>query len=532
MEQQNGYFQITWNDTIAVCHLFAPKAKGVPVSYKELASFLDDHGVSGYKEKEISDAIAKGVDQVFYVGQGDGLEFAESMEVHCSLDKMKVTATFYPPSQKGTHLNTMDVEAYLNGRGIRFGICDEQIAEFITNPIYCTPIVVAEGKQPRHGKDAKIEYFFNTNPSLKPKHNEDGSVDYHALNTICSVMAGDKLATLHPMDQGEPGMDVFGKTLPPRSVKNKTLQYGRNIKVSEDGMHLYSEVTGHVSLTEGKVFVSDVYEVPADVDTSTGDIHYAGSVHIRGNVRGGFVVTSQGDIVVDGSVEDAMLQAEGDIIVKCGIQGMQRGVLDAKGNIITKYIENAKVFAGGYIETGSIIYSEVGAGEDVIVAEKKGFINGGIVRAGGKVEANSIGSAMGAHTIIEVGMPPEKKERYNQLQANIAEAKKTLERYQPVMEKYVAYVKSGQPLETKHKTYFTQILAAVNDAKQRLQQDQAEYESLQRDMMMGTHAKVVVRRDIHPGTRVSISDVSYELQEKRSYCVLERKNGEIVINNM
>ena len=118
------------------------------------------------------------------------------------------------------------------------------------------------------------------------------------------------------------------------------------------------------------------------------------------------------------------------------------------------------------------------------------------------------------------------------MQANIAEAKKTLERYQPVMEKYVAYVKSGQPLEEKHKTYFTQILAAVNDAKQRLQQDQAEYESLQRDMMMGTHAKVVVRRDIHPGTRVSISDVSYELQEKRSYCVLERKNGEIVINNM
>ena len=86
MEQQNGYFQITWNDTTAVCHLFAPKAKGVPVSYKELASFLDDHGVIGYKEKEISDAIAKGVDQVFYVGQGDGLEFAESMEVHCSLD--------------------------------------------------------------------------------------------------------------------------------------------------------------------------------------------------------------------------------------------------------------------------------------------------------------------------------------------------------------------------------------------------------------------------------------------------------------
>lgn len=229
--------------------------------------------------------------------------------------------------------------------GIRFGICQENIADFLANPIYCTQIVVAEGKQPRHGHDAKIEYFFNINPSLKPKHNEDGSVDYHALNTICAVEKGDKLATLHPVDEGEPGMDVFGKALPPRSVKNKVLEYGRNISISEDGLHLFSDVTGHVSLTGGKVFVSDVYEVQADVDTSTGDINYAGSVHIHGSVRGGFVVTSRGDIVVDGSVEDAMLQAGGDIIVQCGIQGMQRGLLEAKGNVITKYIENAKVFA-------------------------------------------------------------------------------------------------------------------------------------------------------------------------------------------
>lgn len=532
MEQRNGYFRITWKEQLAVCHLFAPKAEGVPVSYKELASFLDDHGISGYRERELAEAIAMGSDCVVPAGSGDGLEFAETMHMHCSLDKMKITATFYPPSQGGASLNEQDILAYLKGMGIRFGICQENIADFLANPIYCTQIVVAEGKQPRHGHDAKIEYFFNINPSLKPKHNEDGSVDYHALNTICAVEKGDKLATLHPVDEGEPGMDVFGKALPPRPVKNKVLEYGRNISISEDGLHLFSDVTGHVSLTGGKVFVSDVYEVQADVDTSTGDINYAGSVHIHGSVRGGFVVTSRGDIVVDGSVEDAMLQAGGDIIVQCGIQGMQRGLLEAKGNVITKYIENAKVFAGGYVETGSIIYSEVSAGEDVIVAEKKGFINGGVIRAGGKVEANSIGSSMGAHTVIEVGMPPEKKERFNQLQKDIAEDKKTLEKYRPVMEKYVAYVKTGQPLDAKHKIYFTQILATVNEAKRQLEANQTEYEALQREMMTGTHAKVVVKKDIYPGTQISISDASCVMQEKRSFCCLERKNGEIVINNM
>lgn len=532
MEQKNGYFQVVWEGQVAVCHIFAPREDGVPVSYKELASFLTDHAIGGYKEKAVADAIATGVDTSVILGPGDGIEFAESLDFHCSLDKMLLSGIFYPPTAKGNRLNQQDILMALQQKGVRFGIDEAAIASFVEHPVYCTKILLASGKAPRHGSDAKIEYFFNTNPSMKPKHNEDGSVDYHSLNTICPVEKGDKLAVLHPLDAGEPGMDVFGKALAPRSVKNATLQYGRNITVSEDGTTLYSDVTGHVSLTDGKVFVSNVYEVPADVDTSTGDIEYAGSVHIRGSVRGGFVVTAQDDIVVDGSVEDAMLQAGGDIIVRCGIQGMQRGMLDAKGNVITKYIENARVFAGGYVETGSIIYSEVGAGEDVIVAEKKGFINGGVIRAGGKIEANSIGSEMGARTVVEVGMPPDKKERYNTLAQEITEKKEIIEKCTPVIDKYKEYLQSGQPLSDKHKTYFQHLLTTVSEATKQLEEDRVEYDVLQACMLAGKHAKIDVRRDIFPGTQVVISDASCTMHEKRSFCRLERKDGEIVISNM
>ena len=532
MEQKNGYFRLRWEEQMAVCQIFAPKDDGVPVSYKELASFLNNHGIEGYKEAELVQAIRSNQDCQVNLTQGDGIEFAESLELQCSLDKMKITGVFYPPTEKGSLMNAQDIEAFLRGKGVRFGVQDDVIEAFLEHHIYNTPLVLAEGKQPVHGRDARIEYYFNTNPSLKPKHNEDGSVDYHALNTICAVEKGDKLATLYPMDQGEPGMDVFGKAIPPRTVKNRVLEYGRNITVSEDGLNLYSDVTGHVSLTDGKVFVSDVYEVPADVDTTTGDIDYAGRVHIRGNVRGGFTVIAKDDIVVEGSVEDAMLQAGGDIIVKCGIQGMQRGILEAQGNVVTKYIENAKVFAGGYVETGSIIYSEVGAGEDIIVAEKKGFINGGVIRAGGKVEANSIGSAMGASTTIEVGIQPEQKERYNQLQKEIEASKQGIAKIQPVVEKYMQFIKTGQELDPKHKTYFNQLLAQLKQMKQELEENQKEYESLHQNMLVGTHAKVSVHKDIYPGTIVTISDASYTLKDKRSFCCLERKNGEIVISNL
>ena len=85
---------------------------------------------------------------------------------------------------------------------------------------------------------------------------------------------------------------------------------------------IFSEVTGHASLVKGKVFVSSVFEVPADVDNSIGNVEYAGNVHVAGNVKGGFEVRAKGDIIVEGVVEDALLEAGGQIIVKRGIHGM------------------------------------------------------------------------------------------------------------------------------------------------------------------------------------------------------------------
>lgn len=532
MEQINGYYRVTWIDKLAVCHIFAPKEGGKPISYKEISNFLSRHGITSYSEVELHQAITSNQDCILDLGQGSGIEFSEYIDTMCSLDKMKITCKFTPPSEKGSLLNEQDIRAELQSFGVKFGVDDAAISDFLSNHIYNTEYVFAAGQPVRHGTDARIEYFFNTNPSLKPKHNEDGSVDYHDLNTICAVAKGDLLARLHPADLGDPGQDVFGKSIAPRNVKKRILEYGNNITISEDGTEIYSDVTGHVTLTAGKVFVSDVYEVPADVDSSTGDINYDGSVHIRGSVRGGFTVIAKDNIVVDGSVEDAMLQAGGDIIVRCGIQGMQRGMLDAQGNVITKYVENAKVFAGGYVETGSIIYSEVGAGEDVIVAEHKGFINGGVIRAGGKVEANSIGSAMGSKTTIEVGMPPEKKERYTNLQKEMESCMQELNRIKPVMDKYKEFLAAGKELDAKNRMYYNKLLQTTLSMKQQIAENQKEFEGLQQEMLNGKHAKVSVRKDIFPGTVVSISDASLTVKEKRAFCCLERKDGEIVISNM
>ena len=52
-------------------------------------------------------------------------------------------------------------------------------------------------------------------------------------------------------------------------------------------------------------------------------------------------------------------RAGGDIIIAKGMNGMGKGVLNAKGNVVAKFLENATVTALGYVSSESILHSTV-----------------------------------------------------------------------------------------------------------------------------------------------------------------------------
>lgn len=532
MEQLNSYFQIEWKEKRALCHIYAAKPGGESLNYKDVTRVLGNRGFFSYNEKELSVKIASGQDELFDLGEGSGLEFSESCDVDISLDKFKATAVFYPPSTKGTRMNAKDIMATLQQNKIIHGIDQEAIIDFITNPVYCTEIVIATATLPIQGKDAWIEYFFNTDINSKPAYNPDGSVDFHNINVISQVEAGQVIAKLHPEDRGKAGRDVTGREIPPRSVSVTHLSVGRNITLSEDKLEAVSDVTGHAKLYNGQVFVSDVYEVPADVDNSTGDIDYNGNVYVKGSIREGFSVMAKGDVIVEGSVEGALVIAGGQIIIKRGINGMNKGVLQATGNVISKFIENAKVFSGGYIETGSIINSEVSARDDVSVNDRKGFITGGIIRAGANVHAQTIGSNLGAATRIEIGIEPERKERYNILQNEISALNQETAKVAPVLKSYMDLMAAGKSLDPKNQAYYVKLVQVMKNNKTSLEEKTAEFKVLQEEMEKSKDSYVEVSRDIYEGVTIIISDVSATLKDKRSHCKIAKRDGEVTFLNL
>ena len=216
------------------------------------------------------------------------------------------------------------------------------------------------------------------------------------MGNIKSVKEGDKLATLTPAYRGKAGVSVLGKPMMPKKVRNRVLRFGRNIRISEDKCTIYSKVSGHVTLVDDMVMVSDVYRVPANVDSSTGDIDYKGTVEVTGNVTTGFAVKAEGDIIVNGVVEGATLISGGNIVLKRGMQGMDRGMLQAEGNITAKFLENCKVRCKGMLKADAILHSDVECQENVDILGKKGLINGGSLSTYADVHATTLGSTMGA----------------------------------------------------------------------------------------------------------------------------------------
>ena len=532
----NGYFQTDLRAEGSYVILNPPTEGGAPIRFEELERYLVSNKLTEYKKIDLKEACdnveASGKPAMVRVGAALPYKIREEMLIFLSENKMTLTVRFYPPCVKGETMDPDEMIRQIQANGIKYGIDNAAIRDFVTNRRYCTDLVFAQGRAPVAGHDAKVEYFFNTNTSLKPAMNEDGTVDYKNLDNISHVQEGQLLARITPEDPGVPGMDLFANLIKPPQVKSKKLNTGNNIRMSEDGLEIYSTVMGHANLIGGQVFVSDIYEIPADVDNSTGDIKYSGNVQVKGNVKTGFSIITDGDIVVDGVVEGATLKAGGQIVLKRGVQGMQKAVLEAESNIVAKFIEGATVKCGGYIETESILHSNVVAKTEINVTGKKGFVTGGTIQAGTKLCAKKIGSPMGAHTVVEVGMSLETKEKYQALKSEILSLQTELTKAYPILQTFMAKIKEGEKLDPKNMLYLKQLAAQTKDMEAKIKARKSEFELLEAELALTRGASVEVQGTIYAGVDINIGNCRLLTEGERNFCKYTVVDGDIKVSNL
>jgi len=528
MGPRNAYFQLVIKDDGTYLKLFEEEPGGKGLIYDEISNYLIEKRIYEYDKIALGKAIAhlKGVAEV-KLTSAVLLPQDEYMRITIDENKMYALCRFYPPSNNGNLLTKGDIIAGLTQAGIKHGIDEVKIIQFINDRRYCMDYIFAKATPPVHGHDAEITYHFNTDLTMKPKTNEDGSVDFHKLDIICHCKKGDLLATLTPVDYGRPGVDIFGQIIRPKKVNNKILRYGPKVIKSEDGLRLYAEVDGHVTLVDGKVFVSDVFEIPADVDSSTGDIEYDGNVVVRGNVITGFSVKAKGDIEVYGVVEGAYIEAGGHIILRRGMQGMNKGILKAEGNIITKFIENAEVIAGGYINTDSIMHSKVSAKGEIVVGGRRGFVTGGIIRSGTLISVKTAGSTMGTVTVLEVGIDPQILDEFREVEKKIntinAEKEKIAQAISIIRKK----IQTGGNIDYGKLQTLKQLTNASIHLNTQLEEAKGRYDSLKVEVEHNEAGVIKVQDTVYPGTKIVISNVIYYVRDPIQHSKFVRDRADI-----
>ena len=90
-----------------------------------------------------------------------------------------------------------------------------------------------------------------------------------------------------------------------------------------------------------------------DVSRQGGEVFYPGDVLVEGNVHGAFCLRAGGSLTVLGNVEQASLQAGGDVVVRGAVTGGSNSFLDAGRDARLSRAYNLSIRAGGDVEIAS-----------------------------------------------------------------------------------------------------------------------------------------------------------------------------------
>ncbi len=441
---------------------------------------------------------------------------------------MEAELTILPPTKDGAALAAQDILRMIRESwGVTHGIDEALVTEMAEEAEvlleYYKTKTIAHGTPPERGADATVTLLFGTERDFKPTMLDDGSVDYKKLNIFTSVKEGEPVVVRVPPQMGTPGRNVQGVEIPALLGNDRKMLKGKNVRFSEDGNTMFAEKEGRIDFVRDMVVVSDVLQIPGDVDMSVGNIDFTGDVRIGGGVIAGLTVKAGGNIEVNETVECATLIAGRDIILKKGIQGMDKGVLKAGGNIISRFIERCNVEAGESVHSDYIVYSKVEAAKSVVLRGKRGRLIGGTTCAGSEVIARTIGTPTGEKTILELSAAPELRGELNELITTVASTKAQLDKIDSLTRMYKHKGESDERMEM-----WTKLQAGREQLKLTYEKQQNEVEELRERIRKMPKGKVHIYGEAYHDVKVTIDFVTYTFKETVVFTTMKYKDGAIV----
>ncbi len=398
--------------------------------------------------------------------------------------------------------------------------------------------VVAKAILPEPGTDSSFESLIKSVLTVDLQEDETGKVDMHQLHDFVVVEIGAPLMRRVPPTPGKAGINVVGELLP--AVAGKELFFDKDCTGAEpdpdDPNVLRAAIKGHPVILRQGVRVDPALRVK-NVDLSTGNIAFDGSVEVQGNVTSGFSVRATGDVVVRGMVEKAVVIAGKDLFINGGVLGENRGWqadgqmnlatrLRAGQNFSAKYINLAKVTAGVDLMVREYaLQSQLAAGRDLRLGQPtgKGTLIGGFSKAGRMVVANVLGSEASVVGEVVVGRLPSKRKLRASLREEMAACDANMKKLNEALRALI---------QGAHTPASEEKVNRIRRAQRVLQKRHARLKSLEERISarleVASEARVEVKRRIHANVSICIDGVGWICHGEHGPGRLMRMGSEIV----
>jgi uncharacterized protein (DUF342 family) len=428
-------------------------------------------------------------------------------QLQISSDKMTVRLDM-SRCKPDENIDSDDIKTALEQKQIPWStLIEERVREIIENlknPDLNDPKpVLIQATPPIHGEDARFEWSKSCDPDrvsvFCDRQDQTGRASFYDRSSVILVAQDEIIGILHPPTKGEAGKDVFGDPVESRPGAEYKIEAGKNVRLQSDGQTFIALCDGEPKLQGKKLMVEPVISIKSDVDFSTGNIDYRGDVHVNGDVKDLFEVKAGGNIYVGGTIEAANIECGGNLIVRRGIAGKEKGSIVVKKNLTAKYLSNVTVWVqGDALIKSEIVNVELNSKGKVVL--ERGGISGGQIIAAGDVESPVIGSPAGVRTVVKAAVDPFLQKKIREYEETRVQLLATISKLMPKA-KALLESSGGNPSDP-----LKEIAENIQRCKEQIEEIDKDCETLTAEMAKNRTGKIIVHKMIYPGAILFIGD--------------------------
>ncbi len=346
-------------------------------------------------------------------------------------------------------------------------------------------MVIAQGTPAQDERTGRVDY------KVPIANDEQG--------TIAKVMVGLPVGTVGPVIAGADGVDVFGHPIAHKKAGAFTPGAGLSLVKNV----LTATAAGNLGCRKGVLAVRPLLELYGETEAATTPVNFSGDISIKGCLRDGRSLQTTGSLVVSGAIEAAQFKVDGNVSVKGGVIGRDKGSGEIGGDLWCRFIKAMTLSVEGNMHIQSeIANSKIACSGRLSVA--RGPIIGGEVAANGGIDCLTLGNRAGVLTIIEVGSDRMLMNVLDGIRPTIAACRK---RAAEIREKIAPLMSQLKNLTPQQREKATELMYDADEMEEAAERQLTELTDRCRTSVDRSKAEVLVTETVYPGVVIRFPGV-------------------------